>query len=317
MEQRVQKAATKKSARSSRQHRRLFNLHLPPLAPVENQGVSQPRDPFEQAKRLWVSQFRIPCVDTTGGMIAKEIRLGFLFGLLLVASTRAEVRVSVQDTNGIAWITYACTAGEVVRAFALDVSVDKGQIVGVFGFFRGLSQPGSTGYGVFPASFRDYIVVGSGTNIDWSRSDYTPLADVSDSPGNTLPGLNSPGVTLELGGLWDPTVPAAIPGPSGTLCALQLSQSANVSVAANVIRGGVVSAFPGTIIQPVFIGGPVGPQINSATLQNGVMTVLFSGGELQTAAAADGPWTDTGNLSGIYMDPVGTNQAKFYRVRGP
>lgn len=247
----------------------------------------------------------------------KEMRLGFLFGLLLVPWAQAEVRMSVQDTNGVAWITYQCTAGEVVRAFALDVSVDKGQIVGIFGFLRGLSKPGTTGYGIFPASFRDQITVDSGTNIDWSPSGYTPLADVSDSPGNTLPGLNSPGVTLELGGLWDPTIPAAIPGPVGTLCALQLSQPANVSVAANAIRGGVVSAFPGTIIQPVFIGGPVGPLINSATLQNGVMTVLFSGGELQTAAAADGPWIDTGNRSGQYIDPLGTNQAKFYRVRSP
>jgi hypothetical protein len=250
-------------------------------------------------------------------MMAKEMRLGLLFGLLLVPWAQAEVRVSVQDTNGVAWITYQCTAGEVVRAFALDVSVDSGQIVGIFGFFRGLSQPGATGYGIFPASFRDQIAADSGTNTDWSPSGYTPLADVTDSPDNTLPGLNSPGVTLELGGLWDPTVPAAIPGASGTLCALQLSQPAHVSVAANAIRGGIVSAFPGTTVQSVFIGAPVGPLINSATLQSEVMTVLFSGGELQTAAAANGPWTDTGNRSGLYIDPVGTNQARFYRVRSP
>jgi len=244
-------------------------------------------------------------------------RVGLLIGLLLVPSGRAEVRVFIQGTNGVALVKYECTAGEVVRAFALDVSVDRGAIVGISGFFRGASTARATGYGIFPASFRDHIVVGSATNIDWSGSNYTPLANPADSPGDTLPGLNSTGVTLEFGGLWDPTISAAIPGPMGTLCALTLSQPANVSVAGNVNRGGVVSAFPGTTVQPVFIGGPVGPSITSAALQNGMMTVLFNGGELQTATALDGPWVDTGDLSGSHIELVGTNQMRFYRVRSP
>jgi hypothetical protein len=32
-----------------------------------------------------------------------------------------------------------------------------------------------------------------------------------------LPGLNSSGVTLEFGGLWDPTVPAAVPPATGAV----------------------------------------------------------------------------------------------------
>ena len=250
-------------------------------------------------------------------MIKRKLEMGLLVGMLLCASARAEVLVSIRDTNGVAWLQYKCTAGELVRAFALDISVDRGQIVGISDFFRGESKAGATGYGIFPASFRDHLVVGSGTNIDWSESDYTPLAVVGDSPTDTLPGLNSAGVTLEFGGLWDPTVAAAMPGPSGTLCALQLSQPANVSVAANVSRGGVVSAFSETAIQPVFVGAPVGPAIISATLEYGLMVVVFKGGELQTATSIDGPWLDTGDLSGIHLDPVGTNQMKFYRVRSP
>jgi hypothetical protein len=244
-------------------------------------------------------------------------RLGLLLTVLMVGPLQAEVRVFVQDTNGVAWINYQCTAGELVRAFALDVTVDQGQITGIFGFFRGESQAGATGYGIFPASLRDHIAVGGGTNIDWSGSDYTPLAVYSDSPENTQPGLNSAGVTLEFAGLWDPGIPTAIPGPTGTLCALQLSQAANVSVAPNIFRGGVVSAFFETIIQPVFIGSPVGPAITSATVANGVMTVQFHGGELQTAPTAGGPWSGTGDAGGTYQDPIGTNQSRFYRVRGP
>ena len=50
-----------------------------------------------------------------------------LLNCLLVASARAEVRVFVQEENRAASIKYECTGGEVVRAFALNVSVDRGQ----------------------------------------------------------------------------------------------------------------------------------------------------------------------------------------------
>jgi hypothetical protein len=241
--------------------------------------------------------------------------LGLLIGLLLIVTAQAEVRVFIQDSNGVALVKYQCTAGEVVRAFALDVSVDNGQILGISNFLRGPSKAGATGYGIFPAAFRDHIPIGGGTNINWKTSDYTPLAAVSDAPEATLPGLNSRGVTLELGGLWDPTDPAAIPGSAGTLCALTLSQPAKVSVAANARRGGVVSAFPESVIQPVFSAAPVGPMITIGATQNGLITVLFNGGELQTAAAVSGPWVDTGDSSGNHTEPAGGNQTRFYRVK--
>jgi hypothetical protein len=169
--------------------------------------------------------------------------------------------VVVQDSNGVATIKYECTAGEVVRSFALDVSLDKGRIVGISNFFRGVSGVGAQGYGIFPAAFRDHVTVSSGTNANWDVSDYTPLAVVADSPGNTLPGLNSAGVTLEFGGLWDGNTPAAFPAASGTLCTLQISEAAQVSIAANASRGGVVSAIPDLNITPVFVGTFVDPSV--------------------------------------------------------
>ena len=45
----------------------------------------------------------------------------------------------VQGTNGLANINYQCTAGETVRSFALDVSVDRGVILAVTNFFRASS----------------------------------------------------------------------------------------------------------------------------------------------------------------------------------
>lgn len=240
-----------------------------------------------------------------------------LYVCLLVAPAGAEVRVSVQDTNGVAWIKYECTAGEVVRAFALDVTADRGQIIGVSDFFRGESRAEAQGYGIFPAAFRDHITISSGTNVNWDASDYTPLAVVEDSPNDTLPGLNSSGVTLEFGGLWDPAVPAAVPGATGTLCAIQISEAATVSVAANLSRGGIVSASSDTRITPVFSGAIVGLAITGVTLVNEILTIHFIGGELVTATALDGPWTGTGNTNGSYSESVRENQAKFFRVRRP
>jgi hypothetical protein len=249
-------------------------------------------------------------------MIGMKGTLGLMTGLLLIAPARAEVRVFVQNSNGVACINYQCTAGELVRSFALDVSVDRGQIVGISNFWRGPSTATGTGYGIFPASFRDHLT-GYGTNINWNVSGYTPLAVSADLPADTLPGLNSSGVTLEFGGLWDSRVPASIPSPMGTLCVLTLSQPALVSVAPNSSRGGVTGAFPESPINPVFNGALVSASTISAALQNGSCSVHFTGGELQTAPSPEGPWTGTGNLSGDYTESIETNQTRFFRVRAP
>jgi hypothetical protein len=139
---------------------------------------------------------------------------------------------------------------------------------------------------------------------------------VADSPGGTLPGLNSNGVTLEFGGLWDANAPATFPPATGTLCTLQISEAARVSVAANIVRGGVVSATPELSITPIFIGAVVDPSviITGIQLVGGVMTISFKGGELETAPAVEGPWARTGNSSGTYTNSVDAGPARYYRV---
>jgi hypothetical protein len=234
--------------------------------------------------------------------------------LLLGLSASANVLVFVQATNGLACINYNCTAGEVVRAFALDVTVDQGQILGITNYFRGTCSATTQGYGIFPASFRDNVTVSSGSNATWSVSAYSPLAVPADNPGGTLPGLNSIGVTLELGALWDPTLPAAIPPASGTLCALQISQTANVTVTANSARGGIVAAPRDIVITSQFTGALVGPAVTKTSLTNGIMTILIQGGELESAPTPGGPWTGTGNTSGTYTETPGATATKFFRV---
>jgi hypothetical protein len=250
--------------------------------------------------------------------MVRTFSLIILIGHLAHLSARAEVKLFVQEENRAASIKYECTGGEVIRAFALNVSVDRGQIIGVSNYFKGESTPTAQGYGIFPAAFRDYITVGLGTNIDWEVPGYTPLAAVADRPADTLPGLNSSGVTLEFGGLWDPAVPGAVPPTTGTLCALQISQAATLSLAANISRGGIIPASSDITITPTFTGAfvdPAFPAITGLTLTNGVITINFIGGELVSASTLSSGWVGTGQTNGIYVEPIGQAGSKFFRVR--
>jgi hypothetical protein len=196
--------------------------------------------------------------------------------------------------------------------------VDTGEIVGVTNFFRGPSRPDARGYGVFPASFRTHVSV-NGTNVDWDAPDYSPVAFFTDKPSDTLPGLGSPGVTLEFGGLWKVSPPASIPDSSGILCALQLSEPATVSIAPNVARGGVISANPDNVIEAAFDSAAVNSvvSITGITVADGNVTITFVGGELETATDIGGEWTGTGNSTGTYNEPVETTVPRFFRVVSP
>jgi hypothetical protein len=234
--------------------------------------------------------------------------------LFWAVSAKAVVHVFVTDSNGVPWIQYHCDAGETVRSFALDISVDRGEIIGVSNYFAGVSTATARGYGIFPASFRDHVTVSSGSNATWSAVGYSPLAAPADSPGGTLPGLGSGGVTLEFASLWDPTIAAAAPPANGTLCSLQLSEPANVSVTANASRGGIIPSPPDAAIAPAFAGALVGPAITRLSCTNGTVTLLFQDGELETAASLNGPWTGTGNRTGTFFDTTTNSTTKFYRV---
>jgi hypothetical protein len=202
----------------------------------------------------------------------------------------------------------------VVRSFALDVSVDRGQILGVSNFFTGLSTAAAQGYGIFPASFRDRVTVSSGTSAAWDAAGYSPVAVTADAPGGTLPGLGTSGVTLEFGALWDPAIAAAAPPASGALCSLQLSQPANLTLTTNSARGGIVASPPDFLAAAVFHGALVGPAILGVAWSNGNVVVQFQDGELQSATNLAGPWAGTGNSAGSFSEAPGAAAAKFYRV---
>jgi len=251
--------------------------------------------------------------------MVKILRSSLLLALACSVPVQAVVSVYVQDVGGVARLEYKCSAGEVVRSFALDVAVDRGRVVVVRDYFRGESTEAVQGYGIFPASLRDHVLVGGNPDIDWTLPAYAPLASVADSPADTLPGLGSAGVTLEFCGLWDTGVSAAKPGQQGVLCVLEITEPALVTVNSNASRGGVISAKPGDVITTVFAEALVTPiRISEVSVEEGTVTVYFSGGELQTASALDGEWTGTGDSDGDYTESIPDGETRFYRVfQGP
>jgi hypothetical protein len=177
--------------------------------------------------------------------------------VLLATPAWATVTITVEDEGGcVAAIKYA-VSGEPnkVRAVALDIQVDAGEIIAISVYMKGYGP----GLGIFPARFRDYITVDPATGefTTWDVNDYTPLADPND-PG-ALGGLGTAGVTIEMGGLWYPTgdgSPNAAPD-SGTLCKLTVSGNCNMSVAENATRGGIVLTDPSVAPTVDLVGGPV------------------------------------------------------------
>lgn len=173
-------------------------------------------------------------------------KLSFVLAMLLLATPAfAAVRVIVEPDGSTAAIKYE-TDGEKVRAFALDITVDKGTIDAITDFVRGESTAQAPGYGIFPANFGRFINVDPDTGevADWNVDDYTPVADPCD-PG-ALGGLGTDGITIEMGALYYPTdddSPNAPPN-SGQLFKLTLSEPAAVTVALNEIRGGIVLTDP-------------------------------------------------------------------------
>ena len=159
--------------------------------------------------------------------------LVLIMALLLATPALGVVNITCNDeTGGVVSISYdASSETELVRAFALDVSVDAGATITAI---DGNSFSGGEGekYGIFPGT----IDLTDTNNPDWN----TPIAPATD-PGAEGTGLGTNRVILEMGSLYDPEVYTG-PPTSGTLCKLQLAgtQDCNVTIALEPTRGGVV-----------------------------------------------------------------------------
>ena len=162
--------------------------------------------------------------------------ISILAALLLARPAWAGVTITltkISDTK-VAIGYNATTELQLVRAFALDVTVTGGTIVGIAGYKVG---DDNNGYGIFPANFSLYITVNPTTGeVDsWDDPNYTPVAP-PDTPG-ALGGLGTDGITIEMGSLYDTNAPAR----TGVLCTVTVSAgTTKLCVKGNAIRGNVV-----------------------------------------------------------------------------
>ncbi len=181
----------------------------------------------------------------------------FLVVLMMAGTACATVEIVVKNVDGMAEIHYKTTAQEPITAFALDVTVDAGNITAISGFVRGESTAQMPGYGIFPASFAAAITVDAETGevSDWNPADYNPLANPLH-PG-ALGGLGTPGITLEMGALY--AVEEDAPALEGLLCKLTVSEAANMTVGLNEIRGGIVMKDATKAIDPVLGSAEITP----------------------------------------------------------
>jgi hypothetical protein len=166
-----------------------------------------------------------------------------LAALLLSSPAWAKVRITVEPSGRTATIKYA-TDGEKVRAFALDITVDKGVIVDINDFIQGESTKDKPGYGIFPANFARYITVNADTGevAKWNVKSYTPVADPCDPGALPKSGLGTYGITVEMGALYYPPDDSSVNAPptQGKLFKLTLSEQAKLTIKTNEARGGIV-----------------------------------------------------------------------------
>lgn len=155
-----------------------------------------------------------------------------LAALLLTSPAWARVDIILErtDTNEVT-VSYKLT-GEpnLVRAFALDIVADEVNIVDVNDNINGY-------YYIYPGSIQ---ITGNQVD-DWG----TAVAD-SSYPG-TLPGLDSNGVTIEMGALYTPTDDSSpnAPPTEGVLLKLYVnSEKGCLTVTENETRGGIVLTDP-------------------------------------------------------------------------
>jgi hypothetical protein len=157
--------------------------------------------------------------------------------VLLAAPVWADVTITLTKISETeVEVGYEAT-GERPRAFALDVTVTEGTVTDVTDFVIG---DDNGGFGIFPANFSRFITVNDQTGEvdDWGVPGYTPVADGGD-PG-AQGGLDTNGVTLEMGALYDTNQPLM----TGVLCRVTVEYapalSTELCVNGNALRGNVV-----------------------------------------------------------------------------
>lgn len=178
-----------------------------------------------------------------------------LVALLFAAPVFADVDITVVqdgDNDCVAIISFDATSEpNLVRAFSLDIQADNdANIVDVTLL--------SDDYIIHPGTI---VIDTEGTVQDYG----SPVAPQSDLPSDTKPGLDSNGVTIEMGSLYAPVgIPTPnTPAPSGPLVSVTVDKECTLTITANVSRAGpsgLVMESPDEVVTvnlpaPLFMAG--------------------------------------------------------------
>jgi len=153
-----------------------------------------------------------------------------LVALMFAVPAMADVDISiaqVDDTNEVI-ISITSTETNLVRAYALDIQLGPNggdsndpHILEVTAL--------NPGYWVFPGTIQ-INVDGQVTNPG------SPVGEYGDLPSDTLGGIDSNGVTVELASLY--AGDGNEPGQNGALLSVKVSDDACINITANVSRAG-------------------------------------------------------------------------------
>ena len=220
---------------------------------------------------------------------------------------------TASDGNLVQPVSITYSSDVDVRAFALDINVDSNNgspnFQGIRGFktgeSNGASVGGSSGYGIFPSRFRNFIVV---TSPNWADPNYNPTTAWNE-PGTTSLtwGMGFPQMIVEMGTLY--LGDANKPATSGTLFTFDVNNwgvygTFHLTIAADALRGGVVNT-DGNSITATYVGTDITFALPCNTILNEV------GVDKATAEAAwSGPgqgFTPSGT-AGSYSDTIPANQ---------
>jgi len=152
----------------------------------------------------------------------------FLILILTCPAALARVDIACSNDDLVVTVSYDASTepnGVPVRAFALDITVDSGAII------TDVNDNISSDYYIYPGSI---------TIVDGNVTNYGTAVCANSYPG-TLNGLNTGGVTVEMGALYDISDSNNAPGLTGDLITFTVDTECCVTIAENTIRAGVVS----------------------------------------------------------------------------
>lgn len=191
-------------------------------------------------------------------------KIVFVLVMLLFAAPALATTVTIDACDigeGQVEIWYT-TDNNLPRAFGLDITVTDGNIVACTAAMEGECTATVKGFGIFPGT----IDIDDTVTPPVVNNYGTPVA-----PGTArgaLGGLLTPGITLEMGSLYEgPNAPPS----SGVLCTIVLDadEACTVNIAGNAARCGegsepmgVVMEDPGQAVTIIYVPGPYDPPGN-------------------------------------------------------